>query len=146
MRIWAIPVILASTTLAQAAPADRDRRMDGYLAIWAQNAEITPATVTQLYAGSVDYYGRRMSNSAVFRDKLAFVRHWPERRYEVVPDTVSNDCTPNAAACRVTAVVRWQRADAAGRRGQRGTNTIKLDLIRDSGVLKIARESGVPLR
>ena len=131
---------------ARAAPVDRDLNMEQYLAIWSRNANVTPATVERLYARDVDYYGRPMSAAAVFRDKLAFVRHWPLRRYDVVPGTVTNDCGGGVARCRVTAVLRWSRADASGRHAEQGTNTVRLGLVREDGTLKIARESGAPVR
>ena len=140
-----IAMILMSTGLALAAPADRDRRMDGYLAVWSDNRNVTPAVVARLYARQVVYYGRPMSNAAVFLDKLAFVRQWPRRRYDVLPGSVSNDCAPSSDRCRVRAVLGWHRADASGRRVQSGTNSVSLALVRQDGLLKIARESGTPM-
>ncbi len=49
-----------------------------------------------------------------------------------------------SARCRVSAVMRWSRADRAGR-GESGTNTVRLDLAREGGALKIVRESGEPV-
>ncbi len=137
----AIPILLALSTAAGAGPAQRDARMDGYLAIWSRNAAITPATVARLYGHRVDYYGHPMSAEAVYRDKLAFAQAWPSRRYAAVPGTVTNDCGTAAESCRVSALMRWSRADAAGR-GESGTNTVRLDLAREDGTLKIVRESG----
>ena len=140
----AIPILLALCPAASATPAQRDARMDGYLAIWSRNDAITPATVARLYGRRVDYYGHPMSAEAVYRDKLAFAKAWPVRRYAAVPGTVTNDCGAAADSCRVTAVMRWSRADGAGR-GGRGTNTVRLDLAREDGTLKIVRESGEPV-
>ncbi len=140
----AIPILLALSTAAGASPAQRDARMDEYLSIWARNDAINPSTVARLYAAHVDYYGRPMSAGAVYRDKLAFVRRWPVRSYAAVPGTVVNDCDDASPRCRVTAVMRWSRADGAGRGGS-GTNTVRLDLARENGTLKIVRESGAPV-
>ena len=84
-----------------------------------------------------------MSSVAVFRDKLAFVQRWPARSYVAVPGTVTNDCTDQSPACRVGAVMHWRRADRAGH-AESGTNTVRLDLVRQDGTLKIVRESGEP--
>lgn len=118
--------------------------VDQYLSIWSRNGAITPATVARLYGRRVDYYGHPMSAEAVYRDKLAFAETWPVRRYAAVPGTVTNDCTDAAPRCRVSAVMRWSRADRAGR-GSSGTNTVRLDLARQDGTLKILRESGEPV-
>ena len=142
----AIPLFLAlaASAPALAGTAERDAHMDEYLTIWSLDAAVTPATVDRLYAPRVVYYGRPMSAAAVYRDKLAFIRTWPRRSYEAVPGTVTNDCGDGAARCRVTALMRWSRADAAGRRRQSGTNSVRLDLARQDGALKIVRESGAP--
>jgi hypothetical protein len=140
----AIPILIALCGGAGASPAQRDARMDGYLAIWSSNGAITPATVARLYARRVDYYGHAMSAGAVYRDKLAFARRWPSRSYAAVPATVTNDCSDASPRCRVSAVMRWSRTDSAGRRDS-GTNTVRLDLVREDGTLKIVRESGEPV-
>ncbi len=143
----AIPILLALLAVsgtARATPAGFDAHMDVYLAIWSQNASVSPATVARLYARRVDYYGHSMSTGAVYRDKLAFVRRWPVRRYAAVPGTVTNDCDDASNRCRVTALLRWSRADGAGR-GESGTNSVRLDLAREDGSLKIVRESGKPV-
>ena len=140
----AIPFLLALSAPAGATSAGRDAHMDEYLAIWSQNAAITPATVARLYARRVVYYGRPMSAEAVYHDKLAFAETWPVRRYAAVPGTVTNDCSDRVDRCRVTAVMRWSRADRSGRRTS-GTNSVRLDLARGDGTLKIVRESGEPV-
>ena len=144
-RMFLVPALLAWGVSARAAEAQRDARMEAYLTIWAQDANVTPATVDRLYGRRVVYYGRPMTAAAVFRDKLAFVRSWPNRRYDVVPGTVTNDCGDGSERCRVAAVIHWSRTDGAGRRRQSGTNTVRLELARQDGTLKIVRESGVPV-
>ena len=144
-QLWALPVVIASVATCHAGSVERDRHMDRYLAIWASDANVTPATVGRLYGDRVDYYGTPMSAVAVYRDKLAFIRRWPRRRYGALPGTVTNDCSERTMRCRVTAVLRWSRADGAGRHGEQGTNTVRLDLVRQGGELKIVRESGAPL-
>ena len=142
-----IPILLALLAdpgTARATPAQLDAHMDVYLTIWSRNAAIVPATVARLYARRVDYYGHPMSTEAVYRDKLAFVRRWPVRRYAAVPGTVTNDCGDAVNRCRVTALLRWSRADGVGH-GESGTNSVRLDLARQDGTLKIVRESGEPV-
>ena len=139
-----IPVLLAMVMPAAASSVGRAVHMDEYLSIWARNGAITPGTVSRLYGRRVDYYGRPMSAEAVYRDKLAFVRRWPARSYAAVPGTVFNDCTDVSPRCRVSAVMRWSRSDAAGQ-GTSGTNTVHLHLAREDGTLKIVRESGAPV-
>lgn len=144
VRALPLLALLAVTAPALAGSAERDAHMDDYLTIWSHDGAITPATVDRLYAPHVIYYGRPMTSAAVYRDKLAFIRAWPRRGYEAVPGTVTNDCGGGADRCRVAALMRWSRADGAGRRRQSGTSSVRLDLERQDGALKIVRESGAP--
>ncbi len=132
---------LTGTTLA--APADT--AMDRYFSIWANNARITPETVDRLYAGRVVYYGKSMTSAQVFRDKQAYIRQWPQRRYAVIPGSVSKTCDAGRSRCQVSAILSWEKAGRGGARGERGANTIRLTLVREGGALKIARESGTPV-
>ncbi len=132
---------LAGTTLA--APADM--AMDRYFSIWANDARITPETVDRLYASHVVYYGKAMTPAQVLRDKQAYIRQWPQRRYAVIPGSVSKTCDADRSRCQVSAILSWEKAGRGGARGERGANTIRLTLVREGGALKIARESGEPV-
>ena len=128
-----------------ASAADPDGQMDRYFSIWADNARVTPAAVDRLYADRVVYYGKSMTSAEVYRDKRNFIRQWPDRRYSVVPGSVSKTCDEGQAACRIYAILKWQKADPSTHRGSQGANTITLTLVRQDGTLKIARESGTPV-
>lgn len=129
---------------AEAVPAGPDAHMDAYLATWSQNSRMTEAVVRRLYARRVEYYGRAMSVDAVYRDKLAFTRQWPVRRYQVVPGSVTNDCRPGRLTCHIEALFSWTRQARSGR-SQSGTNSVRLGLAWEGGTLKIVRESGEPI-
>ncbi len=143
-HLFAVPFLAFLAAPAGAAPAARAAHMDEYLSIWSNNAAIAPATVARLYGRHVDYYGHSMSAGDVYRDKRAFVQQWPVRSYAAVPGTVVNDCADASARCHVGAVMHWRRVDRAGR-GESGTNTVRLELARENGTLKIVRESGTPV-
>ena len=128
---------LANPVLA----ASPDAKMDSYFSIWADNSRVTPEAVRELYASRVIYYGKAMTPAQVYRDKLNYIRRWPDRRYRVVPGSVSKSCSPGQERCRISAILSWDKADASGR-GSKGANTITLNLVREDGTLRIARESG----
>ena len=131
---------LATPVLA----ASPDAKMDSYFSIWADNSRVTPEAVRELYASRVIYYGKAMTPAQVYRDKLNYIRRWPDRRYRVVPGSVSKSCSPGQERCRISAILSWDKADASGR-GSKGANTITLNLVREDGALKIARETGNPV-
>ena len=138
-----IACILCLTATAPAA--ESDSQMDRYFSIWADDARVTPAAVDRLYADRVVYYGKSMTSAEVYRDKRNYIRQWPNRHYSVVPGSVSKTCDRAQLACKIYAILEWQKADPSTRRGSKGANTISLTLVRQDGALKIARESGSPI-
>ena len=135
--------LVAMAHSVSASPIDDS--IDGYLTVWADNARITPMAVAHFYARTVDYYGKPMNNGAVYRDKISYISQWPFRHYDVVPGSVGETCDASHTHCRVTAILRWSKAGAGLGQVSRGANTMTLDLIREDGALKIARESGTPV-
>ncbi len=142
---WFATILCLIGTAHSVFASSLDDSIDRYLTVWADNARVTPTMVAHFYARSVDYYGKPMTNGAVYRDKVAYITQWPLRRYDVVPGSVSQSCDAGHTHCRVTAILRWSKADAARVRLGQGANTMTLDLVREDGGLKIARESGTPV-
>lgn len=124
---------------------DTDARMDAYFAIWSNNASVTREAVDALYARQVDYYGRSMSRANVYHNKQYLIRLWPDREYRVEPGSVSKTCDAAADRCQVTAILDWKAANSVRAVGTQGATTLVLGLSRENGVLKIDRESGVPV-
>lgn len=139
----ALTCLLGLTSAALAA--NPDAQMNRYFSIWSHNASITPQTVSELYANRVTYYGKSMSAAAVYRDKLNFIRRWPDRRYRVVPGSVSKTCDAAQETCKIYAILSWEKTNPRDGQGSKGANTIALTLKRENGLLKIARESGTPV-
>ncbi len=142
---WVATIICLFGMARSVQSSALDDSVDRYLTVWANNARVTPMAVAHFYARSVDYYGKPMTNGAVYRDKIAYIRQWPVRRYDVVPGSVGQTCDAVNMHCHVTAILRWSKANRERGRAIQGANTITLDLVRESGGLKIARESGTPV-
>lgn len=119
------------------------KQIENFVEVWSRDEGVTRAAVERLYAPRVVYYGKSMSREAILADKRAYIAHWPQRRYEIVPGSVDISCTQGAAVCRATAVMRWTRADRAGR-VVRGASRMLFVVTRESGG-RIVRESAVNL-
>lgn len=145
MRCLLIAFACLVTTAAHAASTPRqDALLESYFAIWDDNRNLTPDTLAKLYARQVVYYGHAMSQDELYRDKLAFIRRWPERRYTVAPGTATRRCDQAETTCTLTATLAWVNRSPAGARS--GRSRITLALAREDGALKIVREGAVTLR
>lgn len=70
----------------------------------------------EYYGGTVDYYGKPQSLDQIMADKQDYFRRWPVRRYQLLHETVSVDCT-GEEICSVNGVYRWSvRSDERKRR------------------------------
>ncbi len=84
-----------------------------------------------------------MTRSALLREKLAFIRRWPERRYAVEPGSATKSCDAAQNRCELDATLVWHTQNMSGARS--GRSRIHLDLARSEGSLKIVREGAVTL-
>ncbi len=125
-----------------ASAAGDDGVVAQFFAIWDRNAAVTPEAVHALYAREVDYYGETLTADQVFANKQRFIRRWPDRRYAVVPGTVAKGCDPAQSRCHVSAVLAYHAQSATRGASAGGYTRVSLDLVRENGELKIARESG----
>jgi hypothetical protein len=60
----------------------------------------------RVYAPELLYFGKWATRSEVLRDKAEFVTRWPERLYEVQPDSIRATCA-RLGGCTVEGVVQW---------------------------------------
>ncbi len=142
---WVATVVLGlgvTQAVADSTPR-QDALIGSYFAIWDDDSHVTFENVQKLYASSVVYYGHPMTRQGLFRDKLAFIRRWPGRRYAVEPGSASKSCDDSGDRCVLSAVLVWRTSGAVGTRS--GRSRVSLTLAREDGGLKIVREGGVTL-
>lgn len=145
MRLWqmaAMAVLVTSPAMAVSTPR-QDSLIGGYFAIWDRDSNVTLDNVAKLYAPNLLYYGHPMTRESLLRDKLDFIRRWPERRYAVEPGSASKSCDASEDHCVITATLDWRTGGAGGTRA--GRSRITLTLARAEGGLKIVREGAVTL-
>lgn len=137
---WAALMALAPAALA--AEDDADASMAQFFGIWDDNSRVTPEKVASLYGRHVIYYGEAMTPAQVYANKRAFIRRWPDRRYALVPGTVSKGCDPSRTRCKVDVILRWSAASGTRHAAANGWTRVSIDLAREDGQFKIVREAG----
>lgn len=119
-------------------------QVERFVEVWSRNEEVNRESVERLYADRVVYYGKSMSRADILRDKRAYIRRWPERRYEIAPGSVDVTCTAGNAFCKATAVMNWRRAGRDGR-AVSGASRMTFLVSKESGG-RIVRESATTIR
>lgn len=61
-----------------------------FLEFYLAGLNLAPEQIDAIYADKVDYFGEKEKSRAdIIRDKQAYYRRWPQRRYTIVPDTIN---------------------------------------------------------
>ena len=142
-RVFGCVLLVAASGAHGESTPRQDQLIASYFAIWDRDGNVTSDNVAKLYAPSLVYYGHPMTRAALLRDKLAFVRRWPGRRYAVEPGSAAKSCNADQSRCAISAILVWHTQGAAGTRS--GRSRVHLDLARSDGSLKIVREGAVTL-
>lgn len=114
------------------------RFIDGF---YLSGDDLTPEEIATLYAPRVDYFGDRGKlRDAIVRDKLAYFRRWPNRRYELIPETLAVYRDPDAQQVDVEFEYQFETRGRGRRSEGRGIALLTLDFSQPGG--QIVREEG----
>jgi curved DNA-binding protein CbpA len=135
------------TAAAQApaqAPADVLKQraasfVSARVAGWSSTNAINLAAHTSAYADEVVYNGSRKSRQAIAREKRRVLELWPERSFEVRPDSITSRCLANV--CKVGGIVDWQAHSAARGASASGAARFEYEVALTRGTFQILSEN-----
>ena len=130
----------AADALKERAASFVSARVSG----WSSAQGVNLASHASAYADEVVYNGNRKTKQAVVREKRRLLELWPERSYEVRPDSVNVRCVANV--CKVGGVVDWQTRSAARAMSLSGTSRFEFEVTFARGAFRILGESSTELR
>jgi curved DNA-binding protein CbpA len=111
---------------------------------WSSASNVNLATHVSAYADEVVYNGSRKSKQAIAREKRRILELWPERSYEVRPDSVTARCADSV--CKVDGLVDWQTRNLARAASISGTSRFEFEVVFARGSFRILSESSTELR
>lgn len=112
---------------------------------WSSANAANVAALANAYADKVLYYGTLKSRQAVAFEKRRFLERWPERSYEVRPDSITVQCT--AHACKVSGLMDWQRRNAARTASASGVARFEYELaVARGGAFSILSETSAVVK
>lgn len=109
-----------------------------YHLAWSSPNDEALAFMESAYAASVEFYGNRISHSALIGEKTKFAERWPVRTYTTRVGSLAADCI--GSICTTTATVDWFAHSPQRQRSTNGVATFSFDL--DTDEMKITREAG----
>ena len=146
-RLHATATAGEAAAAQQAADALRERAatfVSARVTSWSSASNVNLASHASAYADEVVYNGSRKTKQAIVREKRRLLELWPERSYEVRPDSVNVQCVGNV--CKVGGVVDWQTRSTARAMSLTGTSRFEFEVAFARGAFRILGESSTELR
>jgi hypothetical protein len=92
------------------------------------------------FADQVDYFGKRTTKDKLIEDKRAYMVRWPERTYQLKPETIFTRCDTTSWSCEVGGEFYFRAASAM--KTSIGTAINRLVVAFYDGGPKILSENG----
>jgi len=109
------------------------------VASWSSSSAINLAAQASAYADEVLFNGSRKSRQAVVHEKRRLLEVWPERSYEVRPDSITVRCL--TSVCKVGGIVDWQTRSTSRAASASGTARFEYEVALARGAFRILSES-----
>jgi hypothetical protein len=77
--------------------------------------------LSETYADSVEYYGKRVSKSKVIAEKRRFVERWPDRNYRPRWQDAKITCEPASRQCAIEGIADFEAKSVTRGRKESGT-------------------------
>ncbi|MCB1462193.1 MAG: caspase family protein [Nitratireductor sp.] len=117
----------------------------GFNAAFSAPADQAVASVYNIYAAQVDFYGKTFSVADIARDKAGLIARWPQRSYRSPENEMSIFCNPVANSCNVSTRVYWSVSSAARGKTAGGISQTDLKLDFSSGAPRVVYENSQTL-
>lgn len=102
--------------------------------------------IPNYYTNQVKFYGKNFSLDQVLNDKSNFVRRWPQRRYQVRPQTINVFCSTQSNRCDVEGLVDWEVQNLAKNKYISGSSNMKYKIEYFRAGPRVVREDGKVLK
>src|SRR5262245_7200460 len=144
-RLGAPPLVEASRAPSSDALAERATSfISAQISGWSSASARDLASFANAYADQVLYYGSLKSRQAVLVDKRHLLERWPERLYEVQPDSVTVQCA--ADVCRVNGLIDWQTRSPRRAASASGVARFEYQIAFSGAAFNIISESSAVVR
>jgi hypothetical protein len=149
VRLREEAIAKAGAEVASSSPTDMlERRAADFISAqvsgWSSTNAIDGASFANAYADEVLYYGSLKPRQAVLLDKRRLMKRWPERVYQVRPDSISVQCVANL--CKVNGLVDWKVHSTPRAASAKGLARFEYEIIPTDDAFTIFREGSSVVR
>jgi uncharacterized caspase-like protein len=120
---------------ARAFVEDYMRRTEG-------ETEQVLAFVRNSFGAEIRYYGKVVPNAQVVEEKRRYLARWPQRRYQLKPQTMRIQCDQGQATCVMSGELDYNVRDPRAARSASGAATYELRVVFTQAGPKVIEETG----
>ena len=113
-----------------------------YFDTWSSNEQTSLNFVNNAYSNVVDFYGTRVTNDEVIRQKVAFVKRWPVRAYKERSNTTVIQCNQVNKICSISGLVDWSAQSNERNAKSWGFSSYELVLDLADVAIRVIKENG----
>ena len=138
------PVAVAPSPPVNAATLDTRARafVEDYMRRTEGDAEQVLTFVRNSFGAEIRYYGKVVPNAQVVEEKRRYLTRWPQRRYQLKPETMRVQCDEARSTCQISGEVVFDVRDPRAARTSAGAATYDLRVVFTQAGPKIVEESG----
>jgi len=118
--------------------------LNDYYRAWSMPNSTAIPTVNNMFAESVDFYGKHRSFDEIWAERAELFQLWPERLYALQGETVSASCNP--PYCYVSGEYTWQVHNPGTGARRSGLANVRVTLRETAVGFRIVAEDGRVLR
>jgi hypothetical protein len=122
-------------TRARAFVEDYMRRTEG-------DTEQVLTFVRNSFGAEIRYYGKVVPNAQVVEEKRRYLTRWPQRRYQLKPETMRVQCDEARSTCQMSGELDYDVRDPRAARTSSGAASYELRVVFTPGGPKVVEESG----
>ena len=122
-------------TRARAFVEDYMRRTEG-------ETEQVLTFVRNSFGAEIRYYGKVVPNAQVVEEKRRYLARWPQRRYQLKPETMRVQCDEARSTCQMSGELDYDVRDPRAARMSSGAATYELRVVFTQAGPKVVEESG----
>jgi hypothetical protein len=150
-RVASVPTAPpVETRVTPAAPLQTGNALDSrarqfvedYMRRTEGDTEQVLAFVRNSFGAEIRYYGKPASNAQVVEEKRRYLNRWPQRRYQIKPETMRVQCDEARATCLLEGELDYDVRDPRASRSSSGSATYALRVVFSQQGPKVVEESG----
>ncbi len=132
-----------TSPVSQSQRADQAKEVvSRFFTTWSGPASEALAFLESVYPEKIRYFGRLRSKREILDEKRTFIERWPERSYQIRPNTITVACRSDGL-CTVEGIFDWQAQSPSRRATSEGYASFRFEVATNGQTVIVSERSDV---